>query len=315
MQMCEASGQDRDQADGGKKLPLEGPITKYGPLPADWTARGAAAMKMTSEAFILLDQGDFQNAEKLFKKAQQTDYPNGMAQKEITLGMAELDARQKRYPEAIHNFYLLHTDIDSQESDIGSDPLVNMEFALTMAEAEGDWWAKAVEEYEVALVRLVIACPAYRKAVTSMEAVSHQTNLGVHRQPIDFKRAMPQEQMFRYLPPEWNVQFRRDTPNYNAMKAITNLFIGTHGYAFRKASPMRQLAHLLDSIRYDPQNPYAYYEYGVKLNETRQYQEAKDAFVKARLLAGANADLSHKAMVGLQKANAAIHAHKQRHQP
>ncbi len=310
VQACNGHAQDRSKAVVYRQTSSDGSVVKYGPQPADWAIRSAVANKIGSQAFILMDHGDFQNAEKLFRQAKQTDYPNGAAQQKIMLGFAELYAMQKRYPEAIDAFYRLPKG--SETSEIGSDPLVNMEFALTLAEAKGDWWARAVEEYEFATARLIRSNPRYLKATTSLEASKRQAEPSVSPSRRQSKKAMSKEQMLQYLPQEWNVSFQRETPNYDLMKAMTHLFIGTHRHAFRDASSAQQLAHLRASIRYAPENPYAYYEVGIKLIAARRYHDARNAFVKAKQWAGSNSDLSQKAESGLQQANAGIKTAKQR---
>ena len=300
--------QQTDKDDGLKERSDGYSVNKD--LPGDSAKRALAlvASKISAKAFTHMDREDVQAAETLFLKAYATDFPDGSSQAETLLGLAELCASERRYSESASYFQALY--LLPQMSDTQVAAVTHMEYALTLAGAER--WPEAVHEYDQALVRIVIGIPAYLEAVKALETARNQAEPGVQHLSRFPENAMPQEEMFQYLPPEWSVRLYADRPRYDTMKAITHRFIGTHGHHFRYQPASVYLAHLRDSIGYDSKNAFAYYAYGIQLNKARRYQDARNAFVKAKQLAGSNGDVAQRAESGLQQANAGIKTAKQR---
>jgi tetratricopeptide (TPR) repeat protein len=306
--ICKVNAQDSVIDRILKNLPPPGMPVKYDAVSKEAIVRSGTARKLSSLAFKLMDQGSFQQAEKLFLQAHVTDAPDSFTQEDTLLGLAELCHRQRHYTESAQYFHELYSRPGG--STLGWSARTHMEYALTLA--EGDRWAEAVEQYDAALVQIAITVPEYRKAVKAMEATLPEAASGVHRHVHVLEEAMPHERMFQYLPQEWNVRLYPDRPRYDALKAMTHLYIGTHNAGFRNVPDSIQLDHIRDAVGYDPHNAFAYYEYGMALNQVQQYESAKNAFVKAAQLAGTNVELSNKIHEGAATANDNISTLKHR---
>jgi len=304
---CRTDAQDTVIDQILKNRPPSGAPFKYDPVSKEVDMRAIAARKLSSEAFTLMDQGNFQKAEKLFLQAHVIDDPESYTQEDTLLGLAEVCNCEKRYAEAAGYFHALYSRKGG--SAIGLSARVHMEYALTLADMER--WPEAVEEYEQALVRIAVMVPEYQKAVKSMEATAREGATPGRPRHIILEEAMPREEMFQYLPPEWSVRFSPDRPRYDAFKAITHLFIGTNNAGFRYVPDAVLLAHVRDAIGYDPKNAFAYYEYGMALNKAQQYTDAKTAFVKAQQLSGSNVALADKIKPALADAEIRIEMLKQ----
>ena len=280
-----ALAQETDRLPDGKVDDTSSNIRFSTPESRLFEAKVSKAHDMSNQAYILMDQGKYSQAEKLFKTCLGILQQDHDAHATLA-GLAELNARQHLLPEAIQYYEMLYRSDPNVCSSIKSEPVPMMQYALVLA--RNGQWEQAVEKYERSLILFARIGSVNQKKMKIDPALLRRKGDGSNP---DWEFTITPEEISRYLPDEWNVHFRADHEQYDSLMAMAHLMVGSVQPTYRRNSNVENGKHLRQAVSLRPSNASIQYEYGRWLDDNNKPEQALAAFRQASKLAAPDSEM------------------------